>query len=380
MSNLTVLIKPASSSCNMRCRYCFYHDVAQNRNQANMGVLSDKTMKLLINNAIAFVGSGGILNFAFQGGEPTLCGVEFFKKFTAYVREALGDDTRCQVQYALQTNGLLLDQEFCQFLAEERFLVGVSLDGPASMHNANRLDAFAKSTFRRVMDGIHRLRSHGVDYNILCVVTRLQVRHPDKLYGFFKRNGFTHVQLIPCIEDFGSKQDSLVPSPAEYGKFLCRIFELWLEEWEKGTPISIREFENLMGMVLFRQEPELCSMSGTCGVNAVVEADGSVYPCDFYVLDQWKLGNVLELGFQELLTGEHEQSFINKSKSLSEECNHCEYLNWCRGGCRRMREPLLVNTEPSQFKWCNSQKIFIPYALERMNRLGLAIRRQQQRN
>lgn len=370
MPNLTVLIKPVSGSCNMNCSYCFYQDVANNRSQANMGILSDQLTELLINRAITFIGSSGIVNFAFQGGEPTLCGVDYFRKFTAYVKKAIAG-TNCRVQYALQTNGLLLDDDFCKFFADEKFLIGLSIDGPADIHNASRMDTKSKQTFQRVITAAHRLERYKADYNILCVVTRLSVKHPDKLFNFFVKNKFSYVQLIPCIEDFNAQGAQHSPDPIAYGNFLCRMYELWLQAWEQGAPLSIREFDNLMGMLLFHQEPELCSMSGKCGIHAIIEADGSVYPCDFFVLDEWKLGNICDKEFGELFSGHLEQTFIEQSKDISDVCKQCNLFVWCRGGCRRHRE----SAGDSIFKWCESQKILLPYILRSRDRLSLAVRK-----
>lgn len=373
MRNLTVLIKPASGNCNMRCRYCFYHDVTQHRQTANLGMMTETTMKLLVDQAFAEIDEGGQLTFAFQGGEPTLCGREFYEHFVAYVNE-VSTNKHCRTEYALQTNGLLLDDGFCKFLAQANFLLGLSLDGAAEVNDHNRIDSEGKGTFNRIIKSIQRLRKHGVDFNILSVITRQQLHHAESLYKFYERQQFTHVQLIPCISGFDAVDDAEIPQPREYGEFLCRMFELWVRGWERGNPISIREFDNLASMVIYKQEPELCSMRGTCSVNPVIEADGSIYPCDFYVLDQWRLGSIYDASFKDFLLNEKAKTFVHRSQQLPDGCKNCQWLRWCRGGCRRMWEPW-TKENPRTPKWCAAQEVLIPFALAQMRRLLTAVHR-----
>lgn len=368
MNNLTILIKPASSSCNMRCRYCFYHDVSQHRQIANMGLMRKKTMKILIEQALAEIHAGGQLNFVFQGGEPTLCGKKFYECFVAYAKE-VSYSKSCTITYALQTNGLLLDEEFCEFLAKNSFLIGLSLDGMAETNDYNRIDSHGKGTFNRVEKTIQRLRKFGVEFNILSVITKRQVHHAEKLYKFYERQRFTHVQLIPCINGFDAAENSEIPQPQEYGQFLCRMFELWVQGWEQGNSISIREFENFFVMVMYQQEPELCSMRGSCSISPVVEADGSIYPCDFYVLDEWILGNIYDSSMKEFLINDKAKKFIQRSQQLPGKCKKCQWLQWCRAGCRRMWEPWTAKN-PAIPAWCAAQNVFIPFALELLPRLA----------
>jgi uncharacterized protein len=333
--------------------------------------MTEKTMTMLIEQAIAGIDVGGQLYFAFQGGEPTLCGREFYERFVAYVQE-VSYSKRCTVTYALQTNGLLLDDAFCQFLAKENFLIGLSLDGTAEVNDCNRIDRYGKGTFNRIIKTTQRLRKFGVEFNILSVVTKRHLKHAEGLYKFYERQKFTHVQLIPCIASFDVTDNADIPQPHEYGQFLCRMFELWLRGWERGKPISIREFDNFSSMAMYQQEPELCSMRGACSVSPVVEADGSIYPCDFYVLDQWRLGNIYDSSLQELLINDIAKKFIKRSQQLPSDCESCQWSHWCRGGCRRMWEPW-TEKNPSAPKWCAAQKIFIPFALAQMPRLKRAI-------
>jgi uncharacterized protein len=376
MKNMTVLIKPVSSSCNMRCRYCFYHDVARHRQTANLGMMNETTMKLLIDRAVTEIDEGGQLTFAFQGGEPTLCGKEFFENFIAYVKAAFAAKS-CTASYVLQTNGLLLDDAFCEFLAQENFLLGVSLDGAAEVNDYNRIDTKGKSTFNRVQKSIQRLRRYKVDFNILSVITQRQLHHAESLYKFYERQKFTHVQLIPCIAGFEDDNSEEIPRAQEYGEFLCRMFALWKRGWELGQPISIREFDNFASMVMYKQEPELCSMRGVCSVNLVVEADGSVYPCDFYVLDQWRLGSIYDASFRDLLENEKAKEFVRCAQQLPDGCKNCQWLRWCRGGCRRMREQSETKGNPSIPQWCDAQKVFIPFVLANIPGLSTAIQYYQ---
>lgn len=374
MKNLIILIKPASGNCNMRCRYCFYSDVARHRQTANLGMMNETTMNLLIDRASTEIDEGGQLTFAFQGGEPTLCGVEFYEKFVSYVKKVSATKA-FTTTYALQTNGLLLDDNFCKFLAQENFLLGISLDGTAKTNDFNRIDSEGIGTFNRVQKNIQRLRKYGIDFNILSVITKCQLHHANSLYKFYKRQHFTHIQLIPCIAGFDIDDSKELPRAQEYGKFLCQMFTLWKQDWERGKPISIREFDNFVSMVLYQQEPELCSMHGVCSVNPVVEADGSVYPCDFYVLDQWKLGNIYDTAFHDLIENEKAKTFVQYSQQLPNGCKKCRWLCWCRGGCRRtwkLSEGKIDSTIP---KWCDAQKIFIPFALTNMSSLSAAVER-----
>lgn len=375
--NLSILIKPASSNCNMQCRYCFYHDVAQHRQHANMGFMTDNTMQVLIDQAIKRIDIGGQLNFAFQGGEPTLCGREFFERFVAYVKE-VSLNKRCKVTYALQTNGLLLDDAFCNFLARENFLLGLSLDGTRKLNDCNRIDQYGKGTYDRIVKTIRRLRKFKVEFNILSVITRRHLAQAEALYKFYEQQEFTHVQIIPCIDSFDADDSTKILPSRKYGEFLCEMFRLWVQGWEQGKPVSIREFDNFAGMVLYQQEPELCAMRGNCSINPVVEANGNIYPCDFYVLDHWDLGSIYDATISELLINDKAKEFICRSQQMPDDCKACQWIGLCRGGCRRMWEPW-IGDNPSSPKWCAAQKIFIPFALEQMPRLIAAIQRMHRR-
>lgn len=198
MRQFSMLIKPASSLCNMRCRYCFYHDVASHREAYSHGVMKERTAQAVIDRAFEHVGAGPAeITFGFQGGEPAVAGLDFFRAFTAYVREKQPAGVR--VRYALQTNGTLLTDEWAAFLSEHDFLVGVSLDGSREVHDFLRLDKDGRGTYAAVTRGIRRLDAHGAAYNILAVVTRQMARHPRQVYAALTRAGYRYLQFIPCL-------------------------------------------------------------------------------------------------------------------------------------------------------------------------------------
>lgn len=334
MPPVSVLIKPASSACNMRCRYCFYRDEADSRRQASYGLLSLETAEKLIARAAEY--AEGSCTFMFQGGEPTLAGLPFYRAFLElegkYKKPGLG------FRHAIQTNGYALDEEWARFFAENRFLVGVSLDGPADIHNLNRPDNAGGGSFNRVMRSLRLLRKFGADFNILSVVTGRSARSALRLYAFFKKNGFRYLQFIPCLEPLGGKRggSGFALSPEDYAQFLDVIFNLWLEDFRRGEYISIRHIDNMLFM-LCGKEPELCAMSGRCSVQFVIEGDGGVYPCDFYVLDEWRLGSVWENSFRELADCETAKRFVEASLTVPEKCKTCRWAFLCRNGCRRDR-------------------------------------------
>ncbi len=363
MPPLSMMIKPASSACNMRCSYCFYADVTNHRDIVSYGVMKPEVMRRLIRRAFTYADQA--ISFAFQGGEPTLAGLEFFRSFVENVRQCNGRGL--QVNYALQTNGTTLDDAFCSFLAEHHFLTGVSLDGTPEVHNAHRLDAAGNGTYDRVMHGIDLLKKHGADYNILCVVTSRTVQSAEVCWEHLRQHRY--LQFIPCIQDFDAGPEQEPLTAEEYGRFLILTFDLYEKAIRQGRPVSERRFDNYMAMLL-GQMPELCGMSGVCGMYFLVEADGSVYPCDFYALDDWKMGNVFTDTLKKMESSPASLSFRNASLALPEACPGCRWVQLCRGGCRRDREPFLSTGAPGTNRFCESYRMFFDACYPRMRALA----------
>lgn len=334
MPPINILIKPASSACNMACRYCFYRDVAEHRAQAFEGMLSLEDMERVIRAGMEY--AEHICSFAFQGGEPTLAGLDFYRRVvelqSKYARPGV------EIRNAIQTNGLLIDEAWAKFFAEHHFLVGLSLDGPADLHNLNRVDAADDGTFNRVLRAAQLMEKHGVEFNILCVVTGRNARAVEKIYRFYRRQGFRWLQFIPCLEPMEQQrgEEKYHLSAEGYGDFLIRLFDLWYDDLRHGEYVSIRHLDNWLS-ILLGDRPEACNMAGQCSVQFVVEGDGGVYPCDFYVLDEWRMGTVGETSFAEMQQGEVARRFVEASLRVPEQCRACRWYGLCRNGCRRDR-------------------------------------------
>lgn len=370
MKAASILIKPCSSNCNLDCRYCFYKVLSSNREQYSKGFMSDEILEKLIIRGIEYTQQ--YVSFAFQGGEPTLAGVEFFEKAVALQKKY--NTKHLVIENTIQTNGMLIDDRWAKFLAENHFLVGLSLDGPRKMHDLYRRDIHGKDTFTKVMHTISLFEKYGVNYNILTVVTNDTAMKASYLYNFYKRNHFPFVQLIPCMDensrDKEKTQSSYAVEPQQYGEFLCKIFDLWYEDFQKGEQMDIRMFSNLAQMAA-GYPPEECGMNGCCNCYFVVEGDGSVYPCDFYCLDEWKLGTVQD-SFQTLIQSDKAKHFIASSKCENETCKKCPYLKLCHGGCRRWREPVTENCDSANLL-CEAYEIFFEHTWERIEKLGKLI-------
>lgn len=370
MKSLGLLIKPASGNCQLRCHYCFYENVSESRQVANYGLMSPETLELLVAKAISEIDEQ--CNFSFQGGEPTLVGLDFYRRLIElqqqYKTEYRKD--RLAISNVIQTNGILLDDEWCEFFKQNGFLVGLSLDGDKDIHDTNRVDAQGKGTFSRVLKAARLLDKHKVDYNILCVVTRELARRGKRVYHELVRLGFRYLQFIPCVDDFGAEPGSSPHSLTadRFGQFLKDLFDEWYNDFIAGQYTSIRHFDNWVHM-LQGLPPETCSMSGRCTCYGVVEADGSVYPCDFYVLDAWKLGNIREQSLAGLLSCDLAQKFVMNSLPLAEKCRSCRHYSICRGGCRRDREP--ADQEKGSLNvYCDAYKQFFDYALDRLRQVA----------
>ncbi len=369
MPPLSLLLKPASSACNLRCAYCFYADEAQKRRVADRGRMPEAVARAVVEKSLA--AAEGSVSFLFQGGEPTLAGLDFYRRFVSLVEEHAPKGL--DVRYAIQTNGTLLDEEWCRFFAEKRFLVGLSLDGDRACHDRFRRDAQGRGTYGQVMKASGLLDRAGVRYNVLTVVTGPLARHAQSVFASLCKNGFRFQQYIPCLDPLGEERggDPWSLTPAQYGDFLKTLFDLWYRELERGRYWSIRYFDNLV-WILSGQPPEQCSMRGCCGLQYLIEADGSVYPCDFYGLDEYKMGNVLDQTWAELDQAREQLGFIERSRRVPEECQTCRWYALCRNGCRRDR----LRTEVGLGKnyYCRSYAAFFDYALPRLRKVRGMIR------
>lgn len=362
MPNLSLLIKPVSGACNLRCRYCFYLDESARRQTACFGTMSEPTLQTLVRRAFAY--ADGPVSFAFQGGEPLLAGKSFYRRVLALQKQY--NTRRLPVTNALQTNGTLLDDEWAELFAQGQFLVGISLDGPASLHDRYRVDTAGAATHARALQGAELLKKHGVPYNILCVVTQQIAAAPDTVFDALAPHGY--LQFIPCLDALDGQPGEFSLQPKAYGQFLVRTFDRYEDAWRSDRPVSIRAFDNWVGMLL-GQPPESCGMSGRCGHYYVIEADGSVYPCDFYVLDEWRLGNINDTSFFKLANLPLGAEFRRLSIPLPESCRACPYLALCRGGCRRERESF-VGTAPGSNRLCAGVRLFFDQRLSRLQQLA----------
>lgn len=363
MPALSVMIKPASGQCNMRCRYCFYADETRNRNTPSFGMMTEETLRRVLTQVLSAASSTCTL--AFQGGEPTLAGLPFFRRVIELEKEL--NVNHCQIRHALQTNGLLLDDEWADFLHENRFLVGVSLDGTKELHDKNRVDAGGNGTWNRVMHSLQLLKKHGVEFNILTVVTGDLCRCTGKVLGFYARNGFSYRQFIPCLDPIGEERGQYpwsLTTPL-YARYLKDSFDGWYRDLLDGHKTYHRYFDNLL-LIMDGQWPEACGMGGVCGRQLVVEADGSVYPCDFYMLDEYRLGNFSTDSFETVEKNRTALQFLEKSAIPDDECRSCRWKALCRGGCRRDRDYFEKGLGKNYY--CPAYREFFEYAYPRLYR------------
>ena len=329
MKQISMMIKPASSSCNLRCKYCFYADVSSHREIITHGIMKEETAARLcarVNEALA---GKGRANISFQGGEPTLAGLSWFRHFVSTMKTYPGIET----VYALQTNGTLLNEEWADFFAENRFLIGVSLDGYQSNMDMFRMDAENSSVYFTILKNIDLLRKKKVEFNILTVVTKNLAAHPEGLLKYYFSHDMHFIQLIPCLPSFENDKDPFALTPKEYADFFIRFFDGWVKETAKGNYMSVNLFDNLYEMINGRY-PYQCGMIGRCSQQFVIEANGDVYPCDFYCLDEYLLGNIKESSFEQLALQPPAKELLT-SEYKKKPCRTCRYVNLCHGGCRR---------------------------------------------
>lgn len=308
--------------------------------------MSIETAQHVIGSALDFA-NGTEVFFTFQGGEPLLRGIDFYKDFVEYTKKR--NKLSAKINYCLQTNGTLIDEEYARFFRDNNFLLGVSLDGDEEL-NKYRTYKDDRPSFPDVLKGIELLKENSVKFNVLSVLTKNTARNFRKAYRFFKSNHLKYIQFIPCLRPFEQDYDeSIYMDNDDYSYFLTKCFNIYFNDYMRGEYISIRTFDNYISL-LGGKNAEQCGMNGFCSTQFVVEGDGSVYPCDFYCTDEWYLGNINESSFDELYHSEKAVSFLKESFRLDDRCRSCEYFALCRGGgCKRNRQDK---------DYCNAYKSF----------------------
>lgn len=353
----SLLIKPASAVCNLDCSYCFYLDrEADPYKELPARRMTDDTLERLVEGYMAY--SAPQSTFAFQGGEPTLAGLPFFQKLIEFQKK-YGKNGHA-VANAIQTNGVLLDDEWARFFREYNWLIGVSLDGPEEINDLYRYNKAGHGTWKRVIQSIQTLKKHRVDFNILCVLNEANVEKPRELYKFYKSLGVDNIQFIPLAEfnPDGSRMPFTITAK-QYGKFLREIFDLW---WPDRRTIRIRFFDNIAEAVA-GLKPGSCTMHETCDSYCVVEYNGDVYPCDFFVEGNWKLGNTTQDSWEEI-AGRSRRYHFSQTKTIKHpECQVCEFQAICHGGCPKFRHGQKGRFEDLDY-FCGAYKEIFSHAVK----------------
>lgn len=375
----TVLIKPAGADCNLHCGYCFYLAAAGLYPETVRPRMSLTTVEQLLTAYFAIPMRQ--YSFAWQGGEPTLMGTDFFREVFAMQRRLAPAGT--QVTNAIQTNGTLLTEEWATLLRENRVLVGVSIDGPAEVHNRYRrwadrhgaaISGEKGDTHARVEGAIRLLRETKVEYNALTVVGRHNMDHPVDVYDYLRSLRIRHMQFIPLVEWNGTEASEFSVTAEGWGQFLIKIFDRWFPKDVRR--VSIRHHDSVMAY-LVGGEHNVCTMSDSCGGHVVVEHNGDLYPCDFYVRPDLRLGSLSDPGnpLEAAVTGEQYREFRRQKARRPAECETCRYRRLCGGDCPKLREPASDGRGLSAL--CDGWKMYYDHTLSRFGRLSRAVAEEQ---
>ena len=372
MQAISLMLKPASSLCNMHCDYCFYCDEASKRAVPSYGFMSEETLRLLIKKTLPQTTEHYAL--AFQGGEPTLRGLDFYRTAVQMLRHYNRNHAR--IHLAMQTNGVSMTEEWAEFFWENSFLIGLSVDGTSELHDAYR-HLSGSSSYASALHAARLLDQAKVPYNILTVVHQETAKKIRSIYQSYRARNWRYLQFIACLDPLEEKRGTSRYSltPASYGAFLTDLFDVWYQDARKGKEPYIRQFDNWLG-ILMGEPPEACEQCGVCGMQYVVEANGSVYPCDFYAVDAWCLGNITEDSLEAIDLKRNKLSFQERSRYIPEKCRACPWLMLCRNGCYRTRVTEAGGDGVSFF--CEAYQAFFTVCGERMVSLAAARKRGNQ--
>lgn len=344
---LYVMLKPAGAHCNLACKYCYYLEKTKLYPTAQRHLMSDEMLEQFTREYIEAQTMNQVL-FTWHGGEPLLRSIDFYRKALSLQQKYAGGR---RIDNVIQTNGTLLTDEWCEFFAQNHWLVGISIDGPQPDHDHYRLTTAGKPSWKKVMQGIKLLKKHGVEWNAMAVVNAYNANHPLEFYRFFKENGCQFLQFTPIVERLTRHEDgrtlaSLADkdeislseasvAPEQWGYFLCAIFDEWVREDVGKIFVEIFDctLANWMGI-----SPGICAYSKECGHAGVMEHNGDVYSCDHFVFPEYKLGNIRDHSLIDMLYGEQQQEFSRlKHSSLPRQCKECDMEFACHGECPKNR-------------------------------------------
>lgn len=375
-TSVNLMAKPAGPLCNLNCTYCFYLEKQALFPKDNQKYMTDQVLEAYIRQTVnASCDTNLEVLFVWQGGEPTLAGLDFFKRALELEKKYTSGRP---FSNNLQTNGTLLNDEWCNFLAENNFFVGLSLDGPEFVHDYYRRDAAGSPTFNRVFESLNLLQKYGIKYNVLACVSKEGSKYPLEIYNFFKEAGVEFIQFSPIVErtansqskhlglklgmpvDYGDQKSPTITSwsvePEAFGDFYIKIFDEWVRN-DVGK-IFIMNFEWTLNNYLGGKSP-VCYLNSRCGNACIVEHNGDVYSCDHFVYPEFKLGNILDDDIMALVNSEKQIKWgERKSEMLSTECLHCDAAFICRGGCPKHRFIGTTDTNPGENYLCQGYKNF----------------------
>lgn len=367
-----VLTKPIGPICNLDCEYCFYLKKGELYPNTRSFRMTDEVLEAFVRQYIESHPMGTEeINFAWQGGEPTLMGVDFFQKAVAFQQGYARPGVR--ISNSLQTNGTRLNDEWGLFLRENHFLVGLSIDGPREMHDRYRLDKRGEGTFDQVMAGLELLKRHAVDFNTLTVVNDANGSYPIEVYNFLKSTGSTFFQFIPIVEREENGIGARSVGSEQYGRFLNGIFDTWLRQGDVGR-IFVRDFDTFLALVMGYPSP-ICVHAETCGRAVALEHNGDLYSCDHFVNPEDHVGNILQTTLGAMLDDAQQSTFgTNKRDKLPHYCRSCEFLKVCNGGCPKDRLIDTPDGEPGLNYLCAGYKIFFSHAIPVLQNMATCLR------
>ena len=344
---LYVMLKPAGAHCNLACKYCYYLEKNNLYQNSHRHLMSDEMLEQFTREYIEAQTMPQVL-FTWHGGEPLMRSIDFYKKALALQKKYAHGK---QIDNVIQTNGTLLTDEWCEFFAQNHWLVGISIDGPQEYHDHYRVTPAGKPSWEKVMQGISLLKKHRVEWNAMAVANAYNAEHPLEFYHFFRDNGCQYLQFTPIVERLTEHEDGRtlasladdreIPladasvTPQQWGNFLCTIFDDWVRHDVGKTFVEIFDctLANWMGVL-----PGICAYSKECGHAGVMEHNGDVYSCDHFVFPEYKLGNIRDQSLIDMLYGEKQQAFSRlKHTSLPRQCKECDMEFACHGECPKNR-------------------------------------------